>query len=97
PPSEPYNNAQFTITGHFHDMVSFFFFIGLVISCFQAGKIFKYNGEKMKPRLLKSAAVLMVLSLLLTGFAFKITGIAVHEIAGLFQRLTILLTLGGFY
>jgi hypothetical protein len=97
PPAEPYHNTQFTITGHLHDMVSFFFFIGLVISCFQAGKIFKDHGQKMKYRLLKSASVLMVLSLLITGFAFKITGIAVHEIAGLFQRLTILLTLGGFY
>ena len=89
PVNEPLKLAQFTITGHLHDLCSIFVFVCLPIVCFKMLKRFKeLNNKKWVIYTLISVSG-MIICFVLAAIGFKQIPVIVN-LAGVFQRLCII-------
>src|SRR4030095_10772741 len=92
PLTEPFHGAQYTVTGRIHESVSTFFFVGVPVTCFKMHNRFKAIGEKRLALLSNISGFGILIGLLISGAGFRQTPYLV-TIAGLLQRLTIILAL----
>lgn len=88
PPHQPLRVAQFTFTGHMHDLFSLLVFVSLPWACFVAVKSYTLKGRRHFAIYSRLTAIFILLTFLLAGAGFKQTPVLV-DVAGLLQRLSI--------
>lgn len=84
----PLRVAQFTFTGHMHDLFSLLVFVCLSWACFVSAKSYSAEGQHYFASYSRITAVFILLTFLLAGAGFKQTPLLVN-VAGLLQRLSI--------
>jgi hypothetical protein len=92
PLTEPFHGAQYTVTGRVHEAVSTLFFVGVPVTCFKMRYRFKAIGEQRLALLSNIFGFGILAGLVISGAGFRQTPYLVI-IAGLLQRLTIILAL----
>lgn len=85
----PLRVAQFTFSGHMHDLVSLLVFVSIPWACFEARGSFKKAGERGMAAYSLFTALFLVLTFTLAGIGFKQAPLLV-EFAGLLQRSSII-------
>ncbi len=85
----PLRMAQFTFTGHMHDLVSLLVFICIPWACFVARKNFKEAGDYFMSAYSLVTSVVVLLTFILAGAGFKQAPYLV-EFAGVLQRSSII-------
>jgi hypothetical membrane protein len=92
PEDMPLFTAQFTTRGHLHDLFSLLFFVNIPVACFVFRRRFILMNKMRLASYSKLTAIVMLLFFVLAGAGFKQTP-GLMEVAGLLQRLSIILGL----
>jgi len=93
PPGTPLIPVDRTVPGGLHDMVSSLFFVGLPAAGVVLGRRFRAWGQPVWARYSTGTAVAFVVFFALTALGLQQVG-SLQAIAGLLQRLTIVIGLG---
>jgi hypothetical membrane protein len=93
PAGTPLIPVHRTVQGGLHDLVSSLFFFGLPAACLVLGRRFRAWGQPAWARYSTGTAVAFILFFLLTALGLQQVG-SLETIAGLLQRITIVIGLG---
>jgi hypothetical membrane protein len=89
PPGQPFMNAEFSLHGHLHEILSLLVFLCLPATCFVAKRYFVARKDTGWALYSVITGIVMFSTFILTGFAFR-RFFGLGEVAGLIQRVCVI-------